>query len=391
MTTVSPSPSPSVSLIPNSLPKPPVCFSPPLIGMVVIIATAFFTITYSRAISRRFLLIRCRYRQWRRRRRLLRSYVPSSVGNGDIESPYSGEESYDPAYGYGYQQFARYGLDEAKIKTIPLSIHTRKSSVHECAVCLLEFEDDDYVRTLPVCFHSFHVDCIDIWLRCHANCPLCRSSVFRPESPFLPVMSPRIRPNFDNVIIQNAILEPPAEPEPEPETEHSRQNYNNNTNEITQDVSPSPTRDRDPLDDSFNRRNFLLKRSYSFGFERNFGSSRLAMETASPWRYRRSGGSFWFKKPSPSPFGLTKTRVFSFRQSRGMKSPFFRRRSCSFLPLSESYGGGCGSSSSRRRKSFASPTLIRQGMRVNSGMFSSSRLRSGDPEALLSPERYDRR
>ncbi|KAI3695557.1 hypothetical protein L1987_78554 [Smallanthus sonchifolius] len=380
MTTVSPAPSPesnlspSVLWIPSSLSKPPVRFSPPLIGMVVIIATAFIIITCSRAISRRFLLLRCRWRQWRRRRRLLRSYVPSSVGNGDIESPaYSGEESYDLSYGYQV-----YGLDDAVIKTIPLSVHARKCSFHECAVCLLEFEDNDYVRTLPVCFHAFHVDCIDIWLKCHANCPLCRSSVFRPESPFIPVMSARIRPNFEDVIIQSTILEPSPEPE------HSRQGDGNNAvGEITHEVSLSPT--RNSPDDRFNRRDFLLKRSYSFGFERNLGSERLVMEpaTASPWRYRRGGGSFWCKRPSP--VSLTKSRVFSFRQYRGMKSPFFRRRSGSFILLPESSvryaDSGGGSSSSRRRKSFA---------RVNSGMFSSSRLRSGDPEALLSPERYNR-
>ncbi|KAI3809815.1 hypothetical protein L1987_19415 [Smallanthus sonchifolius] len=399
MITESPAPSPgtnplhlapSVPWMANSSSKPPVRFSPPLIAMVVIIATAFITITYSRAISRRFLLLRRRWRQWRRRRRLLRSYVPSSVGNGDIESPaFSGEEVYNPTY--GYQFFSPYGLDDAAIKTIPLSVHTRKSSVHECAVCLLEFEDNDYVRTLPVCFHAFHVDCIDIWLRCHANCPLCRASVFRPESPFSPMMSARIRPNFDDVMIESTIIEPSWE------TEHSVQGDGATaTSEITQEVSLSPT--RIPSEERFNRRDFFLKRSYSFGFERNLGSERLVMEpaTASPWRYRRGGGSFWSKRPSPFS-SLTKTRVFSFRYYRGMKSPFFRRRGGSFLPLSESSvryadGSSGGGSSSRRRKSFASPIFMRQsGVNLNSSLFSSSRLRSGDPEALLSPERYNRR
>ncbi|KAD3066463.1 hypothetical protein E3N88_34343 [Mikania micrantha] len=388
-----PAPSPAANLlhqlpaIPSSSSKPPVRFTPPLIAMVVIIAAAFIAIAYSRAISRRFLLLRRRWRQWRRRRRLLRSYVPSSVGNGDIES-FSGEDMYNPTY--GYQLFSPYGLDDAVIKTIPLSIHTRKSSVHECAVCLLEFEDNDYVRTLPVCFHAFHVDCIDVWLRCHANCPLCRASVFRPESPFSPMMSARIRPNFDDVMVENTIIEPSPDPETEPQRVSTTA-----IGEITQSVSVSPSPTRNLSEDRFNRRDFL-KRSYSFGFERNLGSERLVLEpaTASPLRFRRGGGSFWSKKPSP--FSLTKTRVFSFRYYRGMKSPFFRRRGGSFLPLSElsvRYDVGGGSSSSRRRKSFASPIFMRQSNvnGVNSGLFSSSRLRSGDPEALLSPERYNRR
>lgn len=344
--------------------------------MVAIIATAFVIITYSRFISRRFLHLRRRWRRWRRRRRLLRSYVPSSVG--DIESPPYNGGSFDPTD--AYQLFSPYGLDDSVIKTIPLSIHTRKSSVHECAVCLLEFEENDYVRTLPVCSHNFHVDCIDIWLKSHANCPLCRAGVFRPESPFVPIMSARIRPSLDDVIMESTILEPLTELPPEDDC---------TVGEITQEPSPRMNQS----EDRFNRRDFLLKRSYSFGFERNLGSERLVMEpaTASPWRYRRGGGSFWSKRPSPFS-SLTKPRVFSFRHYRGMKSPFFRRRG-GFFPLLESsarYASGGGGSSSRRSKSFASPLFMRQSA-ASSGMFSSSRLRSGDPEALLSPERYSRR
>ncbi|CAI0446955.1 unnamed protein product [Linum tenue] len=29
---------------------------------------------------------------------------------------------------------------------------------------------------LPVCSHAFHVDCIDIWVRSHANCSLCHAT-----------------------------------------------------------------------------------------------------------------------------------------------------------------------------------------------------------------------
>ncbi|CAH9126154.1 unnamed protein product [Cuscuta epithymum] len=342
-------------------------FSPPLIAMVVVIAAAFVLITYSRLISRHLIHFHRRYRRWRRRRR---SYVPSSSA-GDIESiPYSFDHT------DRFHLFSPYGLDESVIKTIPLSIYSRKSSVHDCAVCLIEFEEDDYVRTLPVCSHAFHVDCIDIWLRSHANCPLCRAGILRPDSPFTPLMAARIRPSLDDLMFESAMLEPlaeiPLESDVAPESE------------ITQEASP---RRNNQSEDRFNGPDFLLKRSYSFGFERSIGSERLILEvtTASPWRYRRGGsGSFWNKRPSPFS-SLTKPRVFSFRQYRGMKSPFFRRRSVSFLPGSTGGGG----SSSRRTKSFASPIFIRSS--AAAGFFSSSRLRSGDPEALLSPERFNRR
>ncbi|XVE97923.1 hypothetical protein REPUB_Repub03eG0060800 [Reevesia pubescens] len=48
---------------------------------------------------------------------------------------------------------------------------------YECAVCLSVFEDEEEVRQLPRCKHSFHAPCIDMWLYSHFDCPLCRASV----------------------------------------------------------------------------------------------------------------------------------------------------------------------------------------------------------------------
>ncbi|CAJ1933419.1 unnamed protein product [Sphenostylis stenocarpa] len=380
----SPSPSPTPILNKSFLPppsnSPAVDFSPPLIAMVVVVAAAFLVVTYSRLIARHLrppihrLILR-----FRRRRR----FPPSSVG--DLESlPY--DSPFD-----GPRVFSPYGLDETVIKTIPFSIYTAKydarfeESRNDCAVCLLEFEDEDYVRTLPVCSHTFHVDCIDAWLRSHANCPLCRAGVLCADSPFTPMMAARIRPSLDDETILHRIsmdplLDPPlpaaisAVPEITPCIEEQSPRRNQNHANVNSE-------------DCFG--DFLLKRSYSFGFERSVASERMVMEpaTASPWRYRRGSNSFWSKRPSP--FGsLGKPRVFSFRYYRGMKSPFFRRRG--FFPLSESsvrYGGG---SSSRRSKSIASPMFLRSSG-LAAAAFSSSRLRCGDPEALLSPERFNRR
>ncbi|KAF8405144.1 hypothetical protein HHK36_010042 [Tetracentron sinense] len=373
---------PSPVTLRQSPSKLPVDFSPPLIAMVVVVATAFLIVTYFRLISRHLLppLIHLRrrwHRRWRRWRHR-RSYDPSHSA-ADIESPPSNAlfES------TGYHFFSTYGLDETVIKTIPLSVYTTKASnkkefvdgLRDCAVCLLELEDNDYVRTLPVCAHAFHVDCIDIWLRSHANCPLCRAGIFRPESPFIPLMAARIRPSLDDAILESILMEPLNEAAPESDAPVAE------IGPCIEEASPR----RNESDDRFNGRDFLLKRSYSFGFERNFAADRMMMEpaTASPWRYRR--GSFWSKRPSP--FGsLTKPRVFSFRSYRGLKSPFFRRRG--FFPLSERSVRFAGGGSSRRSKSMTSPVFMRSSA---AAAFSSSRMRCGDPEALLSPERLNHR
>ncbi|KAL5715083.1 RING-type E3 ubiquitin transferase [Ranunculus cassubicifolius] len=348
-------PSPSPTTI-------PIDFSPPLIAMVVVVATAFFIVAYFRLISRHllppiFLLFqnwRHRYLQWR-----WRHHSPST--NGDIES-----HQFDSASAFHY--FTSYnGLDDDIIKTIPLSIYTSQKSRRDCAVCLVEFEENDYVRTLPVCAHAFHVDCIDVWLNSHANCPLCRAGIFRPDSPFIPLMAARIRPSLDGILESIIIDESNVN---EPET-------------VTEIVVEDDHRHED------NQRDFVFKRSYSFG-----ATDRIVMEaaTATPWRYRR-GNHFWsIKRPSPFNTMGGKNRVFSFRH-RGMKSPFFRRRSSvgsGLFPLSESNVSRFAGSS-RRSKSMTSPMFLRSSTVGFGGHFSSSRLRCGDLEALLSPERLNRR
>ncbi|VVA98161.1 unnamed protein product [Arabis nemorensis] len=382
----SPSPSPSSGVSEEILSRssdPPLEFSPPLIAMVVVLAAAFLFVTYSRLISRRFIspLFR-RFRRWRCRRRRLLHLSSASTSSSDLRSfsPF-------PFDSFHYSSYSPYGLDDSVIKTLPLFLYsaaacTGKSvstatpagkNSADCAVCLLEFEEGDYVRTLPLCFHAFHLECIDEWLRSHPNCPLCRtailgSGVFAPTSPFVPLMAPRIRPSFDDET--NAIVTP------------NRNTIAATVTTIDQEITAS-VEEQSPAISRFRE----LKRSYSFDYEREESvSERVTMEssTVSPWRYRRS--TWNNKQRQQSPFGnlISKSRVFSFRYYRGTKSPFFRRRSGVFFPISERIPA-TGSSSSRRTKSMTSPMFFR------TAPHSSSRLRCGDPEALLSPERWRRR
>lgn len=45
-----------------------------------------------------------------------------------------------------------------------------------CAVCLIEFSDNEEIRKLTHCPHIFHRKCVDVWMdHDRKTCPLCRT------------------------------------------------------------------------------------------------------------------------------------------------------------------------------------------------------------------------
>lgn len=47
--------------------------------------------------------------------------------------------------------------------------------VIECSVCLSTIVEETMVKLLPNCKHTFHVECIDMWLNSNTTCPICRT------------------------------------------------------------------------------------------------------------------------------------------------------------------------------------------------------------------------
>jgi hypothetical protein len=68
-------------------------------------------------------------------------------------------------------------MDEAAIAALPRKEVGAGDPPADCAVCIAEVGPGEAARVLPRCGHAFHVECVDMWLRSHSTCPLCRCAV----------------------------------------------------------------------------------------------------------------------------------------------------------------------------------------------------------------------
>ncbi|XP_048131638.1 RING-H2 finger protein ATL47-like [Rhodamnia argentea] len=71
------------------------------------------------------------------------------------------------------------GIDLATIESYPkIRIdddgQVPRPNDNVCTICLSEYQPKEMLRTIPKCGHYFHAQCIDLWLRRNASCPLCR-------------------------------------------------------------------------------------------------------------------------------------------------------------------------------------------------------------------------
>ncbi|KAL3815195.1 hypothetical protein ACJIZ3_016463 [Penstemon smallii] len=138
-------------------------FSPLIIAIIGVLATAFLLVSYYTIVTRY-----CRNR--------------NNNSNRAQEVP----QSQDPTAENQFQ-IGSSGLDEAVIKKIKVCKYKKggdglveEIEGTECAVCLSEFEENESLRLLSKCSHAFHLPCIDTWLQSHSNCPLCRAGVVVP-------------------------------------------------------------------------------------------------------------------------------------------------------------------------------------------------------------------
>jgi Ring finger domain len=70
------------------------------------------------------------------------------------------------------------GLSPKALVKLPTFVHQSSAENNsECVICLSELLDGESGRQLPLCGHSFHADCIDVWFKTHSTCPTCRMEI----------------------------------------------------------------------------------------------------------------------------------------------------------------------------------------------------------------------
>jgi hypothetical protein len=84
---------------------------------------------------------------------------------------------YDSYYNYGSFGTTDGGEEEEKreIEFIT-SKYNVESTIKECSICLVDFEENDDIANLT-CKHIFHKTCIEEWSNRKAECPNCREPI----------------------------------------------------------------------------------------------------------------------------------------------------------------------------------------------------------------------
>ncbi|RWR90297.1 Zinc finger, RING-type [Cinnamomum micranthum f. kanehirae] len=71
------------------------------------------------------------------------------------------------------------GLKKEMREMLPVVIFRESFLIRDtqCSICLGDYKANDRLQQIPMCGHTFHMDCINHWLTNNTTCPLCRVSL----------------------------------------------------------------------------------------------------------------------------------------------------------------------------------------------------------------------
>ncbi|KMZ75107.1 E3 ubiquitin-protein ligase, ATL family [Zostera marina] len=83
-------------------------------------------------------------------------------------------------------------VNSSLVQQLPMVVYDEYIKKEEglmCSICLMDFEDTEFLRLLPKCEHAFHSLCIEEWLKISMVCPVCRSLVEETDVDLIPNMN----------------------------------------------------------------------------------------------------------------------------------------------------------------------------------------------------------
>jgi hypothetical protein len=86
----------------------------------------------------------------------------------------------------------------AVAKRLPQHVVQHAQTSDDCIICLESITAGDYVATMPVCGHTFHLQCSAVWLATKlkagqsATCPICNEEIFKPLRAPQPVLEHQV-------------------------------------------------------------------------------------------------------------------------------------------------------------------------------------------------------
>ncbi|CAL9232281.1 unnamed protein product [Arabidopsis halleri] len=138
------------------------------------------------------------------------------------------------------------GLSKDIREMLPIVIYKESFTVKDsqCSVCLGDYQAEEKLQQMPACGHTFHMECIDLWLTSHTTCPLCRLSLIPKPSLDQCHQSPEIVSSIEN---SNGGEVASVQPDSQSTTEaiiHIDDGQEGNRD--SQEVSKKPAEENDP-------------------------------------------------------------------------------------------------------------------------------------------------
>ncbi|VYS62172.1 unnamed protein product [Arabidopsis thaliana] len=108
---------------------------------------------------------------------------------------------------------AELGLSKDIREMLPIVIYKESFTVNDtqCSVCLGDYQAEEKLQQMPSCGHTFHMECIDLWLTSHTTCPLCRLSLIPKPSEDLSHQSIEIVSSIENTNGGEASTQPDSQ------------------------------------------------------------------------------------------------------------------------------------------------------------------------------------